>query len=221
MLPVLLKMLPFALGTITPTMIALIVLFLTSNQGMAKSISFILGKYIVYVLFGIFCLYLTGYISASNSVRSSSLSVIFFLIFGLLLIILALRTFFGEDDPDTPPPKFMTILDQLGPLKLFGLGIAVCFVQPRFILLILAGASIISEATLPLSESFIAILVLALLMVWVMLVPVIVFLVMGKHRNNAMKAMRDWLVLHQRIINVVVMSFFGILMILLGLSHTV
>ncbi len=93
--------------------------------------------------------------------------------------------------------------------------------QPRFILLILAGASIISEATLPISESFIAILVLALLIVWVMIIPVVVFLVMGKNRNDAMKSMRDWLVHHQRIINVVVMSFFGILMIFLGLSHLV
>ncbi len=88
-------------------------------------------------------------------------------------------------------------------------------------LLILAGASIISEATLPISESFIAILVLALLIVWVMIIPVVVFLVMGKNRNDAMKSMRDWLVHHQRIINVVVMSFFGILMIFLGLSHLV
>ena len=221
MLPVLLTMMPFALGTITPTMIALIVLFLTSTQGMVKSISFILGKYLVYVLFGILCLNLAEYIASVNSLHSDTLSVIFFLIFGLLLIALAIRTYFGEDDPDTPPPKIMTILDQLGPLKLFGLGIAVCFVQPRFLLLILAGASIISEATLPASESFIAILVLALLMVWVMIVPVVVYLVMGKRRNEAMKFMRDWLILHQRIINVVVMLFFGIFMIILGLNHLV
>ncbi len=117
MLPVLLKMLPFALGTITPTMIALIVLFLTSTEGMAKSISFILGKYLVYVLFGILCLYLADYITSTNSLHSNSLTVIFFLIFGILLLVLAVRTYFGEDDPDTPPPKFMEILDQLGPLK--------------------------------------------------------------------------------------------------------
>ena len=221
MVPVLLKMLPFALGTIAPTMIGLVVLFLTGTQGLLKSISFILGKYIVYVLWGLLCLNLADFISSSSSAGSSAIVEIFFLIFGLLLLILAVRNFFGEDDPDTPPPKFMTILDRLGPLKLFGLGIAVCFVQPRFLLLILAGASIISEATLPLSESFISILVLALLMVWVMIVPVVVFLVMGKRRNNAMKYMRDWLILHQRIINVIVMAFFGIVMIFLGLNHLV
>ncbi len=154
MLSVLLKMMPFALGTITPTMLALIVLFLTSTKGMVKSISFILGKYVAYVLFAIICLNLTYYLSSVESVRSSTLAVIFFLIFGLLLIILAIRTFLGEDDPDTAPPKFMAILDQLGPLKLFGLGIAICFVQPRFLLLILAGASIIADASLSASDGF-------------------------------------------------------------------
>ena len=219
MVPVLLKMLPFALGTITPTMIGLIVLFLTTTQGLVKSISFILGKYIVYVLWGLLCLNLAGFISSSSSARTSTVTVAFFLVFGLLLIILAVRTFFGEDDPETPPPKLMTILDQIGPIKLFGLGVAICFMQPRFIILILAGASIISDANLPASENFIATLVLAFLMVWVMFIPIIVFLVMGKHRNSAMKTMREWLLHNQRMLNVVVMLFFGILMIILGLSR--
>ncbi|HYX51461.1 MAG TPA: GAP family protein [Ktedonobacteraceae bacterium] len=219
MVSVILKMLPFALGTITPTMIGLIVLFLTSTQGLVKSISFILGKYIVYVLWGLLCLNIAGFISSSSSVGTGTVSVVFFLIFGLLLLILAIRTFFGEDDPDTPPPKFMSILDNIGPFKLFGLGIAICFMQPRFIILILAGASIITDATLPASENFIAILVLALLMVWVMFIPITVFLVMGKRRDAAMKSMRGWLVSNQRMINVVVMFFFGVLMIILGLSR--
>lgn len=219
MVSVILKMLPFALGTITPTMIGLIVLFLTSTRGLFKSISFILGKYIVYVLWGLLCLNIAGFISSSSSVGTGTVSVVFFLIFGLLLLILAIRTFFGEDDPDTPPPKFMSILDNIGPFKLFGLGIAICFMQPRFVILILAGSSIIADAKLPASENFIAVLVLALLMVWVMLIPVLVFLVMGKRRDAAMKSMREWLLSNQRMINVVVMFFFGILMIILGLSH--
>ncbi len=205
--PVLLKMLPFALGTIAPTMIGLVVLFLTGTQGLLKSISFILGKYIVYVLWGLLCLNLADFISSSSSAGSGAIVEIFFLIFGLLLLILAVRNFFGEDDPDTPPPKFMTILDEVGPVKLFGLGIAISIMQPRFIIFVLAGASIIADAKLPASENFISILVLALLMVWPMLIPIIVFLVMGERRTTAMKSMRTWLVSNQRMINVVVMGF--------------
>ena len=159
------------------------------------------------------------FISSVDSVGKHAIVDIFFLIFGLLLLILAVRNFFGEDDPDTPPPKFMTILDEVGPVKLFGLGIAISIMQPRFIIFVLAGASIIADAKLPASENFISILVLALLMVWPMLIPIIVFLVMGERRTTAMKSMRTWLVSNQRMINVVVMGFFGIQMIILGLSH--
>ena len=60
------------------------------------------------------------------------LQKIFFLVFGLLLLILAVRKFFGEDDPETPPPKFMTVLDEIGPVKLFGLGIAICIRATSF-----------------------------------------------------------------------------------------
>jgi threonine/homoserine/homoserine lactone efflux protein len=136
-----------------------------------------------------------------------------------LLLILAVRNFFGEDDPDAPPPKFMAILDNLGPVKLFGLGIAISIIQPRFIIFVLAGASIIVGANLPNTENIISILVLALLMVWALLIPVVVFLVMGEHRAAAMKSMRTWLMRNKRMVNVVVMSVFGILMLILGLTH--
>ena len=100
--------------------------------------------------------------------------------------ILAVRNFFVEDDPDAPPPKFMTMLAKLGPFKLFGLGIGISVIQPRFIIFVLLGASMIAEARLSTTENFISLFVLALLMVWPMLIPLGVFLVMGEHRVEAM-----------------------------------
>lgn len=217
--PVIFKILPLALGTIAPTMIGLVVLFLSNERGLVNACAFILGKYIVYVLWGLVSLHLADFISSTSSARPSTITEVFFLIFGLLLLILAVHNFFGEDDPDAPPPKFMAILDQLGPVKLFGLGIAISLMQPRFILLILAGASIIEETNLLTTESIISIFVLALLMVWTMFIPIIVFLVMGKHRAAAMKSMRTWLIVHQHMINGVVMGFFGFLMLILGLTR--
>jgi len=41
--PVLLKILPFALGAIAPTMIGLVVIFLTGTRGLVKTCAFILG----------------------------------------------------------------------------------------------------------------------------------------------------------------------------------
>ena len=116
----LLKMLPFALGTISPTMIGLVVIFLTGTRGLVKTCAFILGKYLFYVLWGLISLDLADQISSPSLTGFSIELEAFFLVAGLLLLILAVRNFFGEDDPDTPPPKFMTILAKLGPIKLFG-----------------------------------------------------------------------------------------------------
>jgi len=216
--PVLLKMLPFALGAIAPTMIGLVVIFLTGTRGVVKASAFILGKYIFYVFWGLICLDLVDQISSPGLKVSRSVSDGFFLLAGLLLLILAVRNFFVEDDPDAPPPKFMTVLAKLGPFKLFGLGIGISIIQPRFIIIVLLGASMIAEARLSTTENFISLLVLALLMVWPMLIPLFVFLVMGEHGVDAMKSMRTWLTHNQRMINVVVMGIFGILLLFVGLT---
>jgi Sap, sulfolipid-1-addressing protein len=214
---VFLQILPLALAAIAPTMIGLVVLFLSDDRGLVKALAFILGKYIVYVLWGVVSLELAGHISSTSLGGTSTFSEVIFLIFGLLLLILAMRSFFGEDDPDAPPPKFMTILDKMGPLKLFGVGLVLSLMQFRFIALVLVGAAVIEGARLSTTENLISVFVLALLMVWPMLIPVVVFLVLGERREAAMKSMRTWLTRHKRMINVVVLGVFGILLLVIGL----
>jgi Sap-like sulfolipid-1-addressing protein len=211
-------MLPFALGAIAPTMIGLVVIFLTGTRGVLQSCAFILGKYLFYIFWGLICLDLVDHLSSPGLKVSRSVSDGFFLLAGLLLLILAVRNYFVEDDPDALPPKFMTMLARLGPFKLFGLGIGISIIQPRFIIFVLLGAAIIAEARLSTAENFISLLVLALLMVWPMLIPIVVFLVMGEHRVEVMKSMRTWLLHNKRMINVVVMGIFGILFLLVGLT---
>jgi uncharacterized membrane protein YfcA len=117
---VLLQILPLALAAIAPTMIGLVVLFLSDDRGLVKALAFILGKYLVNVIWGWVSLDLAEHITSTSPGGASTSSEVIFLIFGLLLLILAVRNFFGEDDPDAPPPKFMTILDKMGAVKLFG-----------------------------------------------------------------------------------------------------
>ncbi len=51
-----------------------------------------------------------------------------------------------------------------------------------------------------------------------LLIPVIIFVVMGEHRDVAMKSMREWLNRHQRMVNVVVLGFFGLALLIKGLG---
>ena len=54
-------------------------------------------------------------------------------------------------------------------------------------------------------------------MVWPMLIPVVVFLVLGERREAAMKSMKAWLTRNQRMINGVVLDVFSILLLAIGL----
>jgi len=102
-------------------------------------------------------------------------------------------------------------------VKLFGVGLGLSLLQPRFMLLVFAGAALITEARLSTTGNILSLFLLALLMIWPMLIPIAVFLVMGERRDTAMKSMRSWLTQHQRKVNVVVMRIFGILLLILGL----
>jgi hypothetical protein len=62
--PVLLKILPFALGAIAPTMIGLVVIFLTGTRGLVKTCAFILGLYLFYVFWGLICIDLVDHLSS-------------------------------------------------------------------------------------------------------------------------------------------------------------
>jgi hypothetical protein len=108
-------------------------------------------------------------------------------------------------------------VDKLGPVKLFGVGVVIPLMQFRFIALVLVGATVIAEARLSTTQNLISVLWLALLMVWPMLIPVIVFLVLGERREAAMTSMRTWLTRNKRMVNVVVLVVFGILLLAIGL----
>lgn len=59
----------------------------------------------------------------------------------------------------------MTILDKMGPAKLFGVGVMLSLMQFRFIALVLLGAAIITEAKLSTTATLIYVSVLALMIV--------------------------------------------------------
>ncbi len=215
---VLLQLLPLALGSIAPVMIGVVILFLSTTNGLIKSIAFIVGKYIAYILWGFVLLALAGRISTSNSGKSGTVTAVVSSLIGVVLLIFAVKTFFGEDDPDAPPPKIMVMLDKMGAVKLLVAGFLLSVAQLRFIGLLVIGAAIITAGALSTAENIISVLVLGLIMIWTLLIPIIVFLVMGEHSDAAMKSMREWLNRNQRMVNVVVLGFFGIALLIKGLT---
>ena len=209
---ILISFIPLAAGAIAPVMIMAVILILSAKGGLPKAFSFILGRVLAYTVWGVLLLALADKLSDDTG-EASTASLVIKSILGLLLVVKAVRTFVGEDDPDAPPPKWMTALDKASPLALFGIAIVLSIIQVRFVILMMAGTSSIAGAGLSSSQVVVAMVFLVLAVIWPQLLPILVYLIMGKKAESVLSSMNVWLTRNQRMVNVVVLGLFGIVLL--------
>lgn len=87
------------------------------------------------------------------------------LVVALLFLVTAARAVFSGDDPDAPPPKWMTMLSTATPVKAFLLGAGVIIVAVKFWVLTSAAIGVIGKADLARSTNIAIYLVFVLLAV--------------------------------------------------------
>ena len=117
----LLQLIPLAVAAIAPVMIVAVIMMLSATGGLPKAISFILGRILAYTLWGVLLLALNDRLSGTGGGEASTAALVIKSFLGVLLLVLAVRTYFGEDDPDAPPPRWMRALDKASPISLFGI----------------------------------------------------------------------------------------------------
>ncbi|MEA1979065.1 MAG: GAP family protein [Chloroflexota bacterium] len=204
---------PLGLAAIAPVMIMAVILMLSAKGGLTKSLAFILGRILCYIIWGMLFLALAGKLAGSGSEGPSTASLAIKAVLGLLLLVMAVKSFLGEDDPDAPPPKWMTALDNAGAGALFGIGFLLSVIQIRFVLLMLAGAGSIADAQLSTGQIVVALLCLVFLMIWPQVLPIILYIVMGDRAQAMLEKLNAWLARNQRMVNVVVLALFGIMLL--------
>src|SRR5947207_7168137 len=159
-------LLPLALGiAISPIPIIAVILMLFSQRARANSAMFLLG-WIVGVLGGTIVVLVianTQDLTQSNGQPEDSVSTAK-LVIGVLLILLAARQWRGRPkEGETPTlPKYLGAIDTLTPPKALGLGVLLSAVNPKNLLMIIAGAITISQADLSDSDTIVAVLVFVL-----------------------------------------------------------
>ena len=218
MIELLLQFIPLMVAAIAPGIMLIVILLLGAKDGLRKVLAFTLGKYLVYVGWGIFFLFLSGKISEAGGMEMPMAVSAVKLFLGVLLLVLAVKSLLGEADPDATPPKWMAAINKANAGMLFGIGALLSVIQIRFVLLMAAGAIIIEEAGLAIGQNIIALLILAFCMIWVLVIPIIVYLVMGDRAVNMLDSMNGWLARNQRWVNFVVLLLFGFVLLRSGLT---
>lgn len=217
-----LNLLPMILGAaLAPIWVILVLLMLRSPHGLVKAIAFVAGATTVRLVQGVLFGYVLGASPAAETEASGPSPVVatLLLVVGILLLITAIKSLRQEEDPDAPPPKWMTMIDSATPLKTFGLGAIFTLVAAKLWVFTLSAIGQIKDANLgsP-SGDVIAFLLYVLGAEALLILPLLVYGVAPRQSASLLGGVTNWLERYNRPITIAVSSIFGVLFLWKGLA---
>ncbi|HEY5187117.1 MAG TPA: GAP family protein, partial [Actinomycetes bacterium] len=141
------------------------------------------------------------------------------IVFGVVLLLLAVRNWRNRPAPDVVPqmPKWMASIDVLTPGKAFGFGVLMAGVNPKNLLLTVAAAAGLAELGLSTSEAVVSLIVFVVVGSLTIAGPVVYYFLGGAHAKAALDSLKDWLTMHNAAVTAVLFLVFGVDLIAKGI----
>jgi hypothetical protein len=195
--------LPIAVGiALSPMPIIAVVLMLTSHRAKVNGPAFVVGWLAGLGLVGVIVLVIAGPTNASTDGAPATWVSWVKIVLGALLLLVAARQFRGRPHGDEQPamPSWMATIDHTKPLAALGLAAALSGVNPKNLLLAVAGGAAIAQTGIPGGQQAIAYLVFALIGTLGVGVPVVLYFVLGERSAALLARLKDWMTLHNAVI---------------------
>jgi hypothetical protein len=157
-------------------------------------------------------------LSASGSGQSGVITSTLLLVLGIILLITAYRQWQQGESPDAPPPKWLTIIDSLTPVKSFGIGLVLVGTSPNLWVFTLSAIALISEAQLNRPESIAAFLLFVLVAESLVLLLILTRIILPKQATGFLNNLSTWLTQHNHNLTIGVSLVFGLFFLLKGIS---
>ncbi len=214
--------LPSALGiAISPIPIIAAILMLLSPRAKGTSIGFLLGWVVGIVVALVVFTLLSSIIPASDPGASKPIVGWVTIILGVLLLLLAVQQWRGRPRVGQEPalPAWMKAIDSMNPGKGFGLGFLLSAVNPKNLLMAVAGGLAIGSAALTVAQTVITSVIFVLVAASTVLVPVVGYLIASKQMAAPLERLRAWLVHHNAAIMATLLLVIGVVLIGKGVAH--
>jgi hypothetical protein len=214
-------LLPLAVGVaISPVPIIAVILMLLAPKAAGTSAGFLIGwvvgiaaaTTVVVLLAGTQDLGSTGEPSAGASWVKLAL--------GVLLLGLAARQWHSRPGPGTEPvlPKWMSAIDRFTPPKAVGLGIVLSAVNPKNLLMCVAGGTAIAGGNLSAAQDTGSVVLFTALAASTVAVPVVAYAVGRKRMAGPLESLRGWLTAHNVAVMATLLLVIGVVLIGKGLG---
>ena len=172
---------------------------------------FVLGWCLGLGLVGAIMLSIAGGATASTSTGPATWVDVLFLVLGLLLILLALKQWggrpHGEEEP--PTPKWMGALESFTPVKAGGAGVVLSALNPKNLMLAIAGAAAIAQTGISTGQQAGAYVVFVVIASIGVATPVVIYFALGDRSRDILDRLKIWLVRNNSVIMTVLLVVIG------------
>jgi hypothetical protein len=208
-------------SVIAPGQILICMLLLQSpDRGVLKASCLVGGMTVVRLVQGaVFGPILTGAaISALRRGQHGAITSTLLMVLGILLLIAAYEQWQHQDGGDAPP-KWLAIVNELTPVKAFGVGVFLVAVSTKFWAFTLSALAVIGEAHLNWLDSIIAFVLFILGAELLLLLTVLIRIVVPERTTKSLNTMSTWLIKHTRTLLMAVSLLFGLFFLVIGISR--
>jgi Sap, sulfolipid-1-addressing protein len=208
------------LGATAVPFYPIVVLVLLQGQGgLVKALAFVAGNIVVRLAQGVLFGIIFGVAFAANSEDGQRLGVsTLLLIVGILLLITAVKKWQKAEDPDAPPPHWMTAISDLSAVKAVGAGTLFVTIAIKQWVFTLSAIGVISEAGLGGAANIGLYLFYVLATQTLVLTPILACAVAPQQAARPLKAAQSWLERRNRVIVIAVSLVFGVWFLYKGVS---
>lgn len=199
----------------------LVILLLTSKKGVSKTLAYLSAQALAFAVWGVVFLSLSANFDSLRTSEPTRASLAIRTFLGILLLVIAVRVFFTEQDPDAIPLKWRSLIEKISAIALFILNLFLSLLQLRFVLLIMIGTDMINAARLSRTGTILGLLILLFVLLWPQLLPLAVFLALRDQRDKMLKTLDDWLERNSRLFNAGLLGLLGLFLVWVGLAGLV
>jgi threonine/homoserine/homoserine lactone efflux protein len=205
-------MLPAAVGVaISPLPIIAVVLMLVSPRGRVNGPAYLFGQIVGVATVGAIVLLVAGSTGGGDGDSSDSRTWLP-LVLGIAMLLLAGKQWRGRPHEGEEPvtPKWMGAIDGFTPVKAFGAGIVLSALNPKNVILTIAGMAAIVAASIPGDEQAVALVVFTIIGSLGVAIPVVMYFALGDRAGPLLARLKEWMARHNAVIMVVILLLIGV-----------
>jgi threonine/homoserine/homoserine lactone efflux protein len=206
-------MLPAAVGVaLSPVPIIAVVLMLVSPRGRVNGPAYLGGQMFGVAAAGVVVLLIAGGLGASDDAEPAGWVAWLQLVVGLGLIGLAVKQWNGRvrRDEEPPTPKWMDAIDGFTSARAFGAGVVLSALNPKNLILTVAGMAAIVSADIPGGEEAVALVIFTVIGSLGVALPVVMFFSMGERAGPLLDRIKTWFARNNGVIMAVILLLIGV-----------